>query len=170
MIRANQALNVDGVFMSFLKVRTSIEIPNLSKEVNIEKVSEKINHQVEKLQEKINVVDLGDWSLVLAINLKSSDAIGVAKRISKYSSQKYIEANISIPIPDKTEASYSGVRIPDEAFVKKIDEKWTHPIPPLYENYSSLEDYIFCSAKIAIDFLFEKGVKFDKKSIGFKSK
>lgn len=151
--------------MSSLKVRISIEVPNLSKEVSIEAITEEINAYVEKLEENINIHDLSDWSLVLAINLKSSNAIGIAKKISKYTSQEYIEANISIPIPSKDEAPYSEVRVPDEAFVKKVNEKWTHPLEPAYEKYSSLEEYIVKSAARAIDYLFEIGVKFNKKII-----
>ncbi len=88
--------------MSSLKVRISIEVPNLSKEVSIEAITEEINAYVEKLEENINIHDLSDWSFVLAINLKSSNAIGIAKKISKYTSQEYIEANISIPIPRRS--------------------------------------------------------------------
>ena len=64
------------------------EIPNLEKYVDIALIESELETYIKTLVPKINLQDLEDWNLLVNVLLQRTDAIGVAKRLARYPSDK----------------------------------------------------------------------------------
>ena len=82
------------------------EIPNLEKYVDIALIESELETYIKTLVPKINLQDLEDWNLLVNVLLQRTDAIGVAKRLARYPSDKEYAIYMSIPIPDDEQAAY----------------------------------------------------------------
>ena len=80
------------------------EIPNLEKYVDIALIESELETYIKTLVPKINLQDLEDWNLLVNVLLQRTDAIGVAKRLARYPSDKEYAIYMSIPIPDDEQA------------------------------------------------------------------
>lgn len=149
-----------------IRVLMPTEIPRIREEVEIDSIREELNHYVQTLITHINLQDLDDWRLLINVMAQSADAIGVAKRIARYPSDKEFAIYIGIPIPDNDQIAY-GLPSVKEAFFKADNEKYSYILEPEFENYSNLYQYILESAKRAIDLAFNKGFTCNGKKIKF---
>lgn len=149
------------------KVRISfqIEIPNLDEDIDItSSIRKEINDYIKRLIPQINIVDLEDWNLLICINIRSTNGIGVFKRVSRYPSDKEFEITISLTIPNEDEAIY-GLSKVKEGFYFPLNEKKFYLLEPNFKNYSNLYQYILESSKRAIDLAFNQGFTCNGKRI-----
>jgi len=132
-------------------------------------IHEKLNLFVESLVPKINISALDGWLLTISIMSRSSDRIGIAKRMAKFPSDKEYEIYISIPIPDKNEIKYGIGEQVHPPFFKFVNEKHSYAIEPRFDAYENLDDYVLETAKSAINFAFTKGFTCKGVKIKFQS-
>lgn len=147
-----------------VRVLLPIEIPNLDKDVDISSIEQELNNYVKGLLPQINVIDLGDWNLLILINIRSTNGIGVFKRAGRYPSDKEFEISISLAIPNEDEAIY-GLSKVKEGFYFPLNEKKFYLLEPNFKNYSNLYEYVLDSAKRAIDLAFNQGFTCNGKRI-----
>ena len=95
-----------------------------------------------------------------------TDAIGVAKRITRFPSDKEYAIYMSISIPDDEQATY-GLSSVKEAFFKEKNEKYSYIIEPDFVSCNNLYQYILESSKRAIDMAFTHGFTCNGKKIKF---
>jgi hypothetical protein len=143
-----------------------IEVPRLDKNVNIRAIWLELNSYIKALEPRINIQDLGDWRFLINVLAQRTDAIGIAKRIARYPSDKEYVIYISTPIPDDDQAAY-GLSCVKEAFFKKTNEKYSYILEPNFDSYSNLHQYILESSKRAIDLAFTHGFTCNGKKIKF---
>lgn len=147
-----------------VRVLLPIEIPNLDKDVDISSIEQELNNYVKGLLPQINVIDLGDWNLLILINIRSTNGIGVFKRAGRYPSDKEFEISISLAIPNEDEAIY-GLSKVKEGFYFPLNEKKFYLLEPNFKNYSNLYEYVLDSSKRAIDLAFNQGFTCNGKRI-----
>ncbi|WP_071783306.1 Imm9 family immunity protein [Leminorella grimontii] len=149
-----------------IRVLTPCEIPGLANEVDLFSINKALNSYVETILASINIRDLGDWSILISVTSRSTNGIGVYKRIRRYPSDKEFEISISLTIPDDKQAEYGSSRV-NEGFYLPLDDKKFYILPPDFDGYNCLWDYIFCSAKHAIDLAFQHGFTCNGEKIEF---
>ena len=132
------------------------EIPNLEKYVDIALIESELETYIKTLVPKINLQDLEDWNLLVNVLLQRTDAIGVAKRLARYPSDKEYAIYMSIPIPDDEQAAY-GLSCVKEAYPKISNPKNSYDFLPEFSNYDDLDSYILESSRKAIDLAFSYG-------------
>ena len=99
-------------------VLISSEIPELGELDLLRSIYRELNGYMEDYNNQINLDDLGDWKLLIQINLRNTNGgIGIFKRAKRFPSNKEFEISISIPVPNLEEARYgisdmTGIYIP----------------------------------------------------------
>lgn len=149
-----------------VRVLMSIEVPRLDKNVDIRAIWLELNSYIKALKPRINFQDLGDWQLLINMLAQRTNAIGVAKRIARFPSDKEYVIYMSTPIPDDDQATY-GLPCVKEALFKEKNEKYSHILEPDFDSYSNLHQYILDSSKRAIDLAFIHGFTCNGKKIKF---
>lgn len=149
-----------------VRVLMPIEIPRLYEDVDIRSIWLKLNTYIKALESKINLHDLGNWHLLINVLAQRTDAIGVAKRITRFPSDKEYAIYMSISIPDDEQATY-GLSSVKEAFFKEKNEKYSYIIEPDFVSCNNLYQYILESSKRAIDMAFTHGFTCNGKKIKF---
>lgn len=131
-------------------VLISAEIPELCEELGLlRSVAQDLNADMADCKSWINLNDLGDWKLVIGINLRNTNGIGIFKRAKRFPSEKEFEISISIPVPDLKTAHYgisdnTGVYVP-------LNCKNFYVLDPCFREYADMRHYILESARRAID-------------------
>jgi hypothetical protein len=143
-----------------------IEVPCLDENVDIRSIWLELNSYVKALEPKINLQDLEDWRLLINVLAQRTNAIGVAKRIARFPSDKEYVIYMSISIPDDDQAVY-GLSCVKEAFFKEKNEKYSYILEPDFDSYGNLYRYILESSKRAIDLAFTHGLMCNGKKIKF---
>ena len=149
-----------------IKVLLQIEIPQLIKSIDIASIRHRLNEQVKSLTPRINIQDLKDWKLLIWVAFRSTDGIGVYKRVRRYPSDKELECSISVAIPDDNQVSY-GLSKVKEAFYLPLNDKSFYQLAPNFEHYTNLYEYVLESSKLAIDLAFTTGITCNGKKIKF---
>lgn len=140
-----------------IRLLTLCEIPNLDKYVDIALIESELNTYIKTLAPKINLQDLEDWNLLVNVLFQRTDAIGVAKRLARYLSDKEYAIYMGIPIPDDEQAAY-GLSFVKESFFKRTNEKYSYILDKVdFNSYTDLCQYIIESSKQAIDLAFSYG-------------
>lgn len=144
-------------------VLISSEIPELGDLDLLCSIYRELNGYMEDYNNQINLDDLGDWKLLIQINLRNTNGIGIFKRAKRFPSNKEFEISISIPVPNSEEARYGisdimGIYTP-------LNTKNFYILPPCFSKYDNLYHYIFESAKQAIDAAFTYGFTCNGKRI-----
>ena len=114
-----------------IKVLMSIEIPSLDNYVDTESIKREINNYVKIIIADVNIQDLDDWNLLISANSRSTNKIGLFKRIVRYPSDK--EFVVSIPIPNDDEASY-GLSVVKKAFYRALNDKGFYALNPNFKE------------------------------------
>ena len=150
------------------KIRVSMprEVPRLDENVDIRSIWLEINSYVKTFEHRINIQDLEDWRLLINVLAQRTNAIGIAKRVARFPSDKEYAIYMSIPIPDDEQATY-GLSNVKEAFFKEKNEKYSYILEPDFDSYGDLYQYILESAKRAIDLFFTQGFICNGKRIKF---
>lgn len=149
-----------------IKVLISIEIPRLSKDIDVDSIRLELNRYVKMIVASVNIQNLGDWSLLINVLAQRTDAISVSKRVARFPSDKECAIYISTPIPDDDQVMY-GLPIVKEAFNKASNEKYSYILNPDFNSYSNLQQYFIESSKRAIDLAFTYGLTCNGKRIKF---
>lgn len=145
-------------------VLISAEIPELCEELDLlRSITQDLNTDIEDYKNQINLNDLGDWKLLIWINLRNTNGIGIFKRVRRFSSDKEFEISISITVPNSEEVHYgisdmTGVYVP-------LDIKNFYVLHPCFSEYDDLYHYILESARRAIDTAFTHGFTCNGKRI-----
>ena len=145
-------------------VLISSEIPELGELDLLRSIYRELNGYMEDYNNQINLDDLGDWKLLIQINLRNTNGgIGIFKRAKRFPSNKEFEISISIPVPNLEEARYgisdmTGIYIP-------LNIKNFYILSPCFSKYDNLYHYILESAKQAIDAAFTYGFTCNGKRI-----
>lgn len=145
-------------------VLISSEIPELGELDLLRSIYRELNGYMEDYNNQINLDDLGDWKLLIQINLRNTNGgIGIFKRAKRFPSNKEFEISISIPVPNLEEARYgisdmTGIYIP-------LNIKNFYILSPCFSKYDNLYHYILESAKQTIDAAFTYGFTCNGKRI-----
>lgn len=144
-----------------------IGIGQLDKELDDEPICDRLDAYYNELSKKLNTHDLGGWRLNLLIVLRSTNAIGIPKRVTRYPSDKEAVASLVIPIPGPEDAKYGSRSAVDPKYSRyaPIDEKNFHALDPDYARFQSLGEYVLESAKRAIDEVLRLGLSVNGKKI-----
>lgn len=147
-----------------------IGIGQLNTELDLEPLRVELNDYYKDLSKKLNTEDLQDWILTLKLVLGVTDAIGVAKRATRYPSDKEAEVSLVIPIPNPEQAEYGSPNASDPNYstYRPLAERNFHFLDPDYAKYRSLADYVRQSAMRAMDELFRLGTSVNGKKIKLK--
>ena len=149
-----------------IRILTPIEVPRLDENVDTRSLWLELNSYVKALEPKINLQDLEDWRLLINVVAQRTNAIGIAKRVARFPSDKEYAIYMSTPIPDDNQATY-GLSCVKEAFFKEKNEKYSYILEPDFDSYSNLYQYILESSKRAINFAFTHGFTCNGKKIKF---
>ncbi len=141
-----------------IRVLISSEIPQLNEIVDFKRLYIELNQYIAILASHINLNDLGEWKLLISINYRNTDKIGIFKRLKRYSSNKEYEISISISIPNQKMAIY-GIEQIDASFYNQITESLFYSLEPAYDKYADLNTYMWDSAKSSILFILKRGFK-----------
>ena len=148
-------------------VTISTEIPELCEGLDqLRKITHELNAYIEVYKNKINLNDLTDWKLLIWINLRNTNGIGIFKRARRSPSDKEFQISISITLPNSEDACYgisnmTGVYVP-------LNVKNFHVLDPCFNEYDNLHSYIFESAIQAINTAFTYGFTCNGKRIKVK--
>ena len=145
-----------------------VEVPHLDENVDMRSIWLELNSYVTIIKRRINLQDLGDWRLLINVLSQRTDAIGVAKRVARFPSDKEYAIYMSIPIPDDDQVTY-GIPSVKKAFFKEMNKKYSYILEPDFDNYGNLYQYILGSSKRAIDMAFTHGFTCNGKKIKFQS-
>ena len=136
-------------------VTISTEIPELCEGLDqLRKITHELNAYIEVYKNKINLNDLTDWKLLIWINLRNTNGIGIFKRARRSPSDKEFQISISITLPNSEDACY-GISNMTGVYV------------PL--NVKNFHSYIFESAIQAINTAFTYGFTCNGKRIKVKN-
>lgn len=149
-----------------VRVLLPTEIPNLDEDVDITSIAQGLNDYVKALIAQINIQDLDEWNLLILVNARYTNGVGVFKRARRYPSDKEFEISISITIPNDDEAPYGLSKVKD-GFYMPLNDKNFYILKPHFENYHNLYQYIFESSKHAINLAFNQGFTCNGKKIKF---
>ena len=69
-------------------VLISSEIPELGELDLLRSIYRELNGYMEDYNNQINLDDLGDWKLLIQINLRNTNGIGIFKRAKRFPSNK----------------------------------------------------------------------------------
>lgn len=147
-----------------VRVLMPIEIPRLDESIDIRSLWLDLNAYIKTIEPIINFQDLGDWKLLINVLAQRTNAIGVAKRLARYPSDKEYVIYMSIPIPDEEQATY-GLSCVKKAFFKEKNEKYSYTLEPDFDSYNNMYQYILESFKSAIDLAFTHGITCNGKKI-----
>lgn len=145
-------------------VLMSAEIPELCEELDLlRSVAQDLNADMADCKSRVNLNDLGDWNLVIQINLRNTNGIRIFKRAKRFPFSKEFEISISMPVPDLETAHYgisdnTGVYVP-------LNCKNFYVINPCFSEYDDMRHYILESARRAIDTAFTYGFTCNGKRI-----
>ena len=106
-----------------------IEIPRLDNDVDIESIKKELNNYIKTLVQNVNIQDLGDWNLLISVVSRSTNKIGVFKRVKRYPSDKEFEISISVPIPNDEQAKYGLTKVKDSYYLPLNDSNF-HALNP----------------------------------------
>ena len=147
-----------------VRVLMPIEIPRLDNDVDIESIKKELNNYIKTLVQNVNIQDLGDWNLLISVVSRSTNKIGVFKRVKRYPSDKEFEISISVPIPNDEQAKYGLTKVKDSYYLP-LNVSNFHALNPNIEDYSNLYQYILESSKRAIELAFIHGFTCNGKKI-----
>jgi transcriptional antiterminator len=151
-----------------VKLLIHSEIPGLGDKVEIESIRRKLIDHLSEITPRINLDHLNHWALLISICMRSTSGIGVFKRAARYPSEKEFEVSISMTVPDSDQATY-GLPNVKTGFFQPLNERSFHLMQPVFEQYDNLNDYIFESAKAAINEGFRHGFTCNAQRIRFQS-
>lgn len=136
-----------------IKMLISAEIPELFEDLDLlRSITQYLDTYMDDFKKLINLNDLGDWKLLIWINLRNTNGIGIFKRAKRFPSDKEFEISISITVPNSDEAHYG---ISDmTGFYLPLNNKNFYVLHPYFSEYDDLYHYIIESAKRAIDTAF----------------
>ncbi|EFC2602027.1 hypothetical protein CT362_004440 [Escherichia coli] len=140
-----------------IRVLISNEVPRIDDHIDMHSIFIELNAYVKSLEPNINLQDLGDWRLLINVLAQRTDAIGIAKRVVRFPSDKEYVVYMSIPIPDDEQVSY-GISNVKEAFFKESNEKYSNIIEPDFDKYNDLFTYMLETSKDTIDWILTRGV------------
>ncbi|MEB0326067.1 Imm9 family immunity protein [Citrobacter portucalensis] len=149
-----------------IRVLIGCEIPDLMNTTDLFSIGKELNSYIKQTLPLVNVYDLYDWSILISVNLRATNGIGVYKRIKRYPSDKEFEISISINIPDNKQINYGSSKV-ENGFYLPLDDNKFYIIHPNYDDYRCLRDYIYYSAKSAIILAFQNGFTCNGKKIKF---
>lgn len=147
-----------------VRVLMSIEVPNLDENLEIRSLWLELNTYIKNIGTIINFQDLEDWKLLINVLVQRTDAVGLAKRVGRYPSDKEYVIYMSIPIPDDKQVMY-GLPCVKNAFFKEKNGKYSYIIEPDFDSYDNMHQYILESSKRAIDLAFTHGFTCNGKKI-----
>ncbi|MDR2905921.1 MAG: immunity 9 family protein, partial [Helicobacteraceae bacterium] len=104
-----------------VRVLLPTEIPNLDEDVDITSIAQGLNDYVKALIAQINIQDLDEWNLLILVNARYTNGVGVFKRARRYPSDKEFEISISITIPNDDEAPYGLSKVKDGFYMPLND-------------------------------------------------
>lgn len=147
--------------MGTVKRRVSfyIGIGQLRQELDDEPICARLDAYYDELSKKINADGLKDWMLSVLIVLRPCDAIGIAKRVTRYPSDKEAVVSLIVPIPTPEQAGYGSKYAGDPQYSRyaPLDPKGFRALDPDYGKFRDLADYVFESARRAMDEAFRLG-------------
>ncbi|EDJ0453067.1 hypothetical protein GEX18_24395, partial [Salmonella enterica] len=108
-----------------IRVLICTEVPRIDDNIDMRSIWMELNTYVKTLESNINLQDLGEWRILINVLAQRTDAIGVAKRVARFPSDKEYVIYISTPIPDNEQVSY-GISNVKEAFFKENNEKYSY--------------------------------------------
>ena len=144
-------------------VLISSEIPKLGELDLLRSICRELNGYMEDYNNQINLDNLGDWKLLIQINLRNTNGIGIFKRAKRFPSHKEFEISISMPVPDLKAAHYgisdnTGVYVP-------LNCKNFYVLNPCFSEYDDMRHYILENARRDIDTAFTYGFTCNGKRI-----
>lgn len=141
------------------------EVPGLDQDVNIDSIRRELNNSLNEIVADVNIQDLEDWRLLIAITSRSTNGIGVFKKAKRYPSEKEFEISISIPIPNDDQTPYGLSKVKDAYYIALNDKFYT--LEPNFVDYDTLHQYILASSERAINLAFTHGFTCNGKKIKF---
>ncbi|MCX9019785.1 Imm9 family immunity protein, partial [Citrobacter portucalensis] len=69
-----------------IRVLIGCEIPDLMNTTDLFSIGKELNSYIKQTLPLVNVYDLYDWSILISVNLRATNGIGVYKRIKRYPS------------------------------------------------------------------------------------
>jgi hypothetical protein len=133
-----------------------IWVPDADGFANYQKIERDLNEYADDIADRINTADLGGWVLTINIESRRANNIGIFKKLTRYPSDNEFVATIGLPLPYSDQVPYGLDRKLEVVFISH-DEKYFHTIEPMYESYSSLEEYIYKASIRALDAAFSIG-------------
>jgi hypothetical protein len=148
-----------------IRISMSSQVIGLYGAVDIDGIRRSLNSYVQEHKDRLNLEILQGWRLLFNILSIPSTNIGVLKRVRKYPSDQEFEIPLYISIPNNNEASYGLASVHESVFAPLNDEKKFYILPPLYEAYTNLYDYILESGKRALYLSFTTGLVMNGKKL-----
>lgn len=146
-----------------IKILMAIEIPGLFTLLDMSSMHQELDTYIENYSNLINISDLEDWKLLIFVNLRNTNGIGIFKRARRYPSEKEFDISISMTVPDFQEAHY-GISNKNGFYVP-LDDKKFYILQPYFAKYDDLHHYILETAKQAVDAAFTYGFTCNGKRI-----
>ncbi|EDQ7228056.1 hypothetical protein XL92_001454 [Salmonella enterica subsp. enterica] len=149
-----------------IRVLMGCEIPELMDLTDLFSIEKELNFHMKTISPLINLRDLNDWSILIYIVLRSTNGIGIYKRIKRHYSNKEFEISISMTIPDDGQIEYGTSKVKEGFYLPMVGELF-YFLKPNFNEYHCLRDYILCSAKSAIELAFQNGFTCNGKKLKF---
>lgn len=147
-----------------IRILISSEIPDITEKIESSNTEKKLITYLSTIAPQINLHDLNGWRLLISIVIRSTNGVGIFKRAKRYPSDREFEISISLTIPDDEQASY-GLSNVKGGFFNAMNEKSFYIFDPSFDNYESLQEYIFENSKKAIELGFSHGFSCNGKRI-----
>ena len=133
-----------------------------------DKISQFIKKETDKILKSVHPPELNDWNLIFKIIYNNVDRIYLFRKSKSYSSEKYKEIVIHLPVPRKTEIKW-GVnenQLIDTNF--KFDNRYCDEIEVDIGKYEEREIYIIENVWRAIVESLKLGITINGKKIKVK--
>ena len=153
---------------STIRVLMPTEVPGVCDHADYPALEVALERHVDTLRSRLDLDVLAGWLLTLWINSRSTDGIGVSKRVRRYPSACEFVISISVPVPDSEQVSW-GVGPPARPpFFHPLDAKHFWMLAPQFERYDSLAAFVLDASRQAIELAFTKGMTCHGRRIGFR--
>ncbi|MCL1917947.1 MAG: Imm9 family immunity protein [Peptococcaceae bacterium] len=153
--------------MKKIRVLMPSEVPGFQAHVDEVSLHENLNDFVDSLIPRINIYDLGEWNILINVASRHTDLIGFYKRALRYPSDQEVEISTVIPIPNEEQASYGFDKPSKPPFYRPLNPDKFYTLPPNFDDYNNLYDYVLNSGKKIITLVFLKGFTCNGKKIRF---
>ncbi|WP_216818432.1 Imm9 family immunity protein, partial [Salmonella enterica] len=151
-----------------IRVLICTEVPRIDDNIDMRSIWMELNTYVKTLESNINLQDLGEWRILINVLAQRTDAIGVAKRVARFPSDKEYVIYISTPIPDNEQVSY-GISNVKEAFFKENNEKYSYILESGFDSYDNLYNYMLETSKKTIHWILTRGISYNGIKIKLRS-